>query len=64
MSGNYPWIMSGNYPRIMGGNYHLVYHHLVYHDDAEKLRFIGILAYPKMEDVQTCNAHLFLCQVF
>ena len=47
MSGNYPRIMSGNYPRIMGGNYHLVYHHLVYHDDAEKLRFIGILAYPK-----------------
>ena len=32
MSGNYPWIMSGNYP-------------LVYYDDAEKLRFIGILAY-------------------
>ena len=35
MSGNYPWIMSGNYP-------------LVYYDDAEKLRFIGILAYPKI----------------
>ena len=26
----------------MSGNYHLVYY-----DDAEKLRFIGILAYPK-----------------
>ena len=50
MSGNYPRIMSGNYPRIMSGNYHLVYHHLVYHDDAEKLRFIGILAYPKKFD--------------
>ena len=34
--------MSGNYLRIMSGNYDLVYH-----DDAEKLRFIGILAYPK-----------------
>ena len=32
----------GNYPWIIAENYHLVYHH------AEKLRFIGILAYPKM----------------
>jgi hypothetical protein len=44
MSGNYPWIMSGNYPWIMSGNYPLVYY-----DDAEKLRFIGILAYPKID---------------
>ena len=43
MSENYEW----EYPRIMSGNYHLVYHHLVYYDDAENLRFIGILAYPK-----------------
>ena len=43
MSGNYPWIMSGNYPWIMSGNYPLLYY-----DDAEKLRFIGILAYPKI----------------
>ena len=35
-------IMCGNYLlRIMSENYQLVYH------DAEKLRFIGILAYPK-----------------
>ena len=43
MSENYLLrIMSGNYRlRIMSGNYDLVYHH------AEKLRFIGILAYLK-----------------
>ena len=50
MSGNYPRIMSGNYPRIMSGNYHLVYH-----DDPEKLRFIGILAYPKTSLLKTLS---------
>ena len=35
-SENYEWELSSE-------NYHLVYHH------AEKLRFIGILAYPKIE---------------
>ena len=39
MSENYLGIMT----RIMNGNYHLVY---LYH--MEKLRFIGILAYPKI----------------
>ena len=37
--GNYPWIISGNY-------------YLVYHDDAEKLRFIGILAHPEIVEFQ------------
>ena len=53
MSGNYPWIMSGNYPWIMSGNYPLVYY-----DDAEKLRFIGILAYPKMR-LHNVSIHIF-----
>jgi hypothetical protein len=35
INGNYEWELSSE-------NYHLVYHH------AEKLRFIGILAYPKI----------------
>ena len=38
MSENYLGIMM----RIITGNYYLVY------DQAEKLRFIGILAYPKI----------------
>ena len=47
MSENYPWIIwelfSENYEwELSSENYHLVYHH------AKKLRFIGILAYPKM----------------
>ena len=55
MSENYPWIIwelssenyewelsSENYEwELSSWNYDLVYHH------AEKLRFIGILAYPK-----------------
>jgi hypothetical protein len=55
MSENYPWIIwelssenyqwelsSENYQwELSSENYHLVYHH------AEKLRFIGILPYPK-----------------
>ena len=45
MSENYPWIiwelLSENYQwELSSENYDLVYHH------AEKLRFIGILAYP------------------
>ena len=57
MSENYPWIIwelssenyqwelsSENYEwELSSENYHLVYHH------AEKLRFIGILAYPKIQ---------------
>ena len=56
MSENYPWIIwelssenyqwelsSENYEgELSSENYHLVYHH------AEKLRFIGILAYKKI----------------
>ena len=37
----------GNYPGIMSGNYHLKYY-----DDAEKLRFIRILAYPKIKEIK------------
>ena len=42
-SENYQWELSSeNYQwELSSENYHLVYHH------AEKLRFIGILAYPK-----------------
>ena len=44
MSGNYPWIIVENYQwELSSENYYLVYHH------AENLRFIGILAYPKIE---------------
>ena len=38
MSGNYPWTIRG----FTSENYDLVYHH------AEKWRFTGILAYPKI----------------
>jgi hypothetical protein len=43
-SENYPWELSSeNYQwELSSENYHLVYHH------AEKLRFIGILTYPKI----------------
>ena len=43
-SENYQWELSSeNYQwELSSENYHLVYHH------AEKLRFIGILAYPKI----------------
>ena len=43
-SENYQWKLSSeNYQwELSSENYHLVYHH------AEKLRFIGILAYPKI----------------
>jgi hypothetical protein len=40
-SENYHQLLSENYHQLLSENYHLVYHH------AEKLRFIGILAYPK-----------------
>ena len=42
-SENYEWELSSqNYEwELLSENYHLVYHH------AEKLRFIGILVYPK-----------------
>ena len=48
MSENYPWIIlelsSENYQwELSSDNYHLIYHH------AEKLRFIGILPYPKIQ---------------
>ena len=45
MSENYQWeLLSENYEwELSSENYDLVYHH------AEKLRFIGILAYPKMD---------------
>ena len=63
MSENYPWIIwelssenyqwelsSENYEwKLSSENYHLVYHH------AEKLRFIGILSYPKIY----VNIHIF-----
>ena len=43
MSETYLGIMTENYEwELSSENYDLVYHH------AEKLRFIGILAYPKM----------------
>ena len=44
-SENYEWELSSeNYEwELFSENYHLVYHH------AEKLRFIGILAYSKNE---------------
>ena len=56
LSGNYLLrIKSGNYfLRIISGNYHLVYHH------AEKLRFIGILAYPKIKDFVI---NLYKCRI-
>ena len=38
---------------IMSGNYDLVYHH------AEKLRFIGILAYPKISTCIICGDKMF-----
>ena len=43
-SENYEWeLLSENYEwELSSENYHLVYHH------AEKLRFIGILTYPKI----------------
>ena len=40
-SENYHQLLSENYNQLLSENYHLVYHH------AEKLRFIGILAYTK-----------------
>ena len=53
MSGNYPWIIRG----FTSENYDLVYHH------AEKWRFIGILAYPKiLDDFLQSNRNSFeLC---
>ena len=43
-SENYEWELSSeNYEwELSSENYHLVYHH------AEKLRFVGILAYPNI----------------
>ena len=52
MSENYEWELSVDYEWELSVDYKWelspsIYYHLVYHDDAEKLRFIGILAYPK-----------------
>ena len=60
-SENYQWkLLSGNYEwELLSENYNLVYHH------AEKLRFIGILAYPKIEfESFYASTRHFLCQIF
>ena len=51
MSENYLGIITENYEwELSSENYHLVYHH------AEKLRFIGILAYPKINVDEKSNS--------
>ena len=58
MSENYPWIIwelsSESYEwELSSENYHLIYHR------AEKLRFIGIQAYPKIIFPSICLTSIF-----
>ena len=54
-SENYQWkLLSENYDR----NYDLVYNY------AEKLRFIGILAYPKIADITVINLCILIKNLF